>query len=228
MEDNIYLLKSCNCEGHTVYKLGFSADIKQRIKQYYLHNPFTELVSTYYIEEGIKFERYVHSKIKSAYFREWYKEDDLAELYKYITLAHRGEIDYTYKEKEVITDITKTLYKDSIIEEDVNIDTMITKYGGNRKAWHHLFRETSLSYKGWSFIKGYYYDRTEVNKKINEGIKKDNVEKMMRVIDSWDFNNKKLTATDLSKLTNLHRTTIQRYKEVINIIKERNEKAKDR
>lgn len=78
---NIYIVKS----GELV-KLGFSDNINSRLKTYIHHNPNTELIATYYVENGKVWERQFHKKHKSVMGNEWYSVEDLdwinAELVK--------------------------------------------------------------------------------------------------------------------------------------------------
>lgn len=84
MKHNIYLLKSFGPDNQVLYKIGYSADIEKRFTQYFSHNPFIQLVNTWYVSEGINFERALHSLIKSQIRREWYTEDEVNQLIPYI------------------------------------------------------------------------------------------------------------------------------------------------
>ena len=77
MKHNIYLLKSFGPDNQVLYKIGYSADIEKRFTQYFSHNPLIQLVNTWYVSEGINFERALHSLIKSQIRREWYTEDEV-------------------------------------------------------------------------------------------------------------------------------------------------------
>jgi hypothetical protein len=81
---NLYLLRSFCKDGKTIIKFGFSNTIEKRILQYKAHNPNIEIIGTYYHQDGILFERKVHSLIKSELGREWYSEDKLSILLNYI------------------------------------------------------------------------------------------------------------------------------------------------
>lgn len=59
----------------------------KRLEFYKNHNPFIELVGTYYNEGGIEFERLVHSSIQADFGNEWYTEDKLGAILDYI---HNG------------------------------------------------------------------------------------------------------------------------------------------
>jgi len=96
-KDNLYLLRSFCEDGKTIIKFGFSKTIEKRILQYKAHNPNIEIIGTYYHEDGILFERKVHSLIKSELGREWYSEDKLPILLNYIENGFNGIKLYVYE-----------------------------------------------------------------------------------------------------------------------------------
>lgn len=79
--DNLYLIRSFG--DHTsLIKLGYSTQIIQRLKHYLSHNPFIELIGTFYREDAKQFEKSFHCTLKSLYKREWYDESDLETILK--------------------------------------------------------------------------------------------------------------------------------------------------
>ena len=60
MKDNLYIIKVTNNDGISLIKLGYSSNIKYRLDSYYLHNPFTEVIGTYYREDAYAFEKWFH------------------------------------------------------------------------------------------------------------------------------------------------------------------------
>lgn len=81
MNHNIYILRTYGPEGRILYKVGYSADVANRVSQYKRSNPFIELVSTHHVSEGIEYERELHKRIKAAFKNEWYSEEQI----EYIT-----------------------------------------------------------------------------------------------------------------------------------------------
>jgi len=79
--DNLYLIRSFG--DHTsLIKLGYSTQIISRLKHYLSHNPFMEVIGTFYREDAKQFEKCFHSTLKAIYKREWYDESDLETILK--------------------------------------------------------------------------------------------------------------------------------------------------
>lgn len=81
---NLYVIKSYNKNGESLIKFGYSANIKSRINQYISHNPFTELLYTFYKENGESAELYFHKHNLSAFKNEWYSISKLETIINYI------------------------------------------------------------------------------------------------------------------------------------------------
>jgi len=69
--DNLYIVAQETKIG-VVYKLGYSKNIINRLKQYFYHNPSIQVIKTFYREDGELFEKEFHLKNKSIYLNEWY------------------------------------------------------------------------------------------------------------------------------------------------------------
>lgn len=82
MENNLYIIKASNVKGESLIKFGYSFNIKQRIEQYLSHNPFTEIIDTFYRENALEFEKDFHKNNISIYKNEWYPEDYLNQIYR--------------------------------------------------------------------------------------------------------------------------------------------------
>ena len=79
MQNNIYIIKVHN-SNKSMIKLGYSSDIKNRLKKYYYHNPLVEVVGEYYRPDAELFERLLHSLFKSEVLHEWYDDSVLDEF----------------------------------------------------------------------------------------------------------------------------------------------------
>ena len=88
MKDNLYILKVTNSDGKSLIKLGYSSDIKIRLDSYYSHNPFTEIIGTYYREDACAFEKWFHKNNISIYRNEWYCESFLEKILNDIYNEH--------------------------------------------------------------------------------------------------------------------------------------------
>ena len=97
---NLYIIRTFGMQGSLI-KIGYSSNITKRLLQYYHHNPLVELVGTYYKEDAKEFEKHLHSVLKAYRLREWYTEDKLEAIIKYI----KGEEELPDKVK--ITEIDK-------------------------------------------------------------------------------------------------------------------------
>ena len=80
MEHNLYILKASNLNGEQLIKFGYSSKLKERLEQYFSHNPFTEILYTFYKENAIDFEKKFHKYNISKFKNEWYSYDILEEL----------------------------------------------------------------------------------------------------------------------------------------------------
>ena len=94
-EHNLYLIKVYG-ERFNLIKFGYSSKIKERLSQYYNHNPLIEIVGTYYREDGIEFENKLHKIIQSEIGNEWYLESKLDLILKYIHTDIPNNIPFTY------------------------------------------------------------------------------------------------------------------------------------
>lgn len=82
MEHNLYIIKSYNPKGESLIKFGYSSNIKQRIEQYLSHNPFTEIIDTFYRKDALEFEKEFHKNNTSIFKNEWYPENYLNQIYQ--------------------------------------------------------------------------------------------------------------------------------------------------
>jgi len=80
MEDNLYIIKASNEESQKLIKFGYSSKLKERLNQYFSHNPLTEVLFTFYREDALEFEQFFHKNNKSIYKNEWYTYDKLDEI----------------------------------------------------------------------------------------------------------------------------------------------------
>ena len=83
MEDNIYILRAFGRNG-SVIKVGFSTSMEKRLKAYYGANPLVEVILTTYKENGSACEKALHSNFKSVIMNEWYNEDLLLDIIRFI------------------------------------------------------------------------------------------------------------------------------------------------
>lgn len=80
ISENLYILKSYDNSGNYLLKLGYSSNIKRRILDYIAHNPFVEVIGTFYRKDAEYFERYFHSTNKSTHRNEWYDKNMLNKI----------------------------------------------------------------------------------------------------------------------------------------------------
>ena len=93
---NLYVVSTINAEQQRIVKVGYSGEIKKRLKSYYSHNPYTEVVATFKSDKALELEIELHEKIP--------KIDSTTEWHPY----------------ELLESIT-TLIRVGIIKEQVNI-----------------------------------------------------------------------------------------------------------
>lgn len=78
--DNLYILAQ-ELPDNTLYKLGYSSKIKNRLKQYLYHNPSIQIIKTFRKEDAKQFEKDFHKNNKSVYLNEWYLYDSIKNLF---------------------------------------------------------------------------------------------------------------------------------------------------
>ena len=148
-KDNLYIIRIHNSEGQSMIKLGYSSNIKRRLNEYRVMNPFTQIVYTYYRPDAKKFESWFHMSHESSIMNEWYNEDMLSEMYK--CLHKELEEQYTGKHS--------FYHRDG--REHHNVTRMFMKetYGLGTSRSLRLIDGRSGEAFGWSIIKGYVLDR---------------------------------------------------------------------
>lgn len=115
----IYCLTSLDTEGNTLYKIGFTDNLKERIKHYYVHNPSCKLVKV--MEGNMTDERcihtYLHLKGLCKYRQEWYTKD--------------GSIDKILSEP--IEEVKQYLWN--------NREVVFTKKSLKNNDWYNLYKQ---------------------------------------------------------------------------------------
>lgn len=80
MKHNLYILKSYGKNSKELIKFGYSSNIENRISYYFLHNPFIEVLFTFYRKDALYFEKKFHKENNSLYKNEWYDINILDKL----------------------------------------------------------------------------------------------------------------------------------------------------
>jgi len=125
MQDNLYIIKSSNSKGESLIKFGYSSNIKQRIEQYLSHNPFTEILETFYREDAFEFEKTFHKNNISIYKNEWYPENYLIEIYRQLKEGVNDKLN-----KSTILLTNKICYGCSINKNKKDYQKLKTGKGG--------------------------------------------------------------------------------------------------
>ena len=111
-EHNLYIIKVCNINGEEIIKIGYSSNIFKRLKSYYSHNPFTEVLETLYIKDGLCLEVMIHEIIPLVKnTNEWHPIEFL-ETIKTI-LIQKIEINKLKQDMEIM----KKFIKNSNVED---------------------------------------------------------------------------------------------------------------
>ena len=88
---NIYIIKVYDKNMNEIIKIGFSNNIIKRLKNYYSHNPFTDVIETLYIENGLIVEQLIHNTIPSIDgTTEWYTSDKYDSIKSIISLEEHS------------------------------------------------------------------------------------------------------------------------------------------
>ena len=123
MKDNLYIVKVINNEGKSLIKLGYSSNIKNRLDSYYLHNPFIEVIGTYYKKDGYSFEKWFHKNNISIYRNEWYNENILEKILN--SIYDKNNLEYL-KYLKLETEGFKRCYKCLEVKEISQFNKDIT------------------------------------------------------------------------------------------------------
>ena len=214
--NNIYIIRSYSKDG-SIIKLGYSSNIKRRLRQYCYHNPFVETVGEYFREDAIAFERYIHNKYKAAILNEWYDESLLptliAEILNTVVVAKVENLSVpkvTYREmvqscatvlpkiKEIGIEGVLDSIKDCKHKTDYYelIEDSLRLYS---KVWLNYSYAKSMvlnyndEYKRLGttvrkqFIKGKRYTATQVNSKLAEVYKEYGIDRKASSTDLYEF-----------------------------------------
>ena len=73
---NIYIIKT-ETKTQSLIKIGYSDNLDNRLLSYYHHNPLTQLIGSFYVKEGMLFEKEFHNSNISVIMNEWYEEEYL-------------------------------------------------------------------------------------------------------------------------------------------------------
>jgi hypothetical protein len=82
---NIYIVKA-ETKTKALIKIGYSENIDKRLSSYYHHNPLTNLIGSFYVKEGLLFEKEFHNSNVSVIMNEWYEEEYLEKFKLYFTV----------------------------------------------------------------------------------------------------------------------------------------------
>lgn len=93
-KDNLYIIKVYNKHGNSIFKIGYSSNLENRLRTYYYHNPLIALVGTYYKDNAKKLEKEIHSKIRAKYLDEWYDIEKLQEVLDLVKGESYDELNY--------------------------------------------------------------------------------------------------------------------------------------
>lgn len=105
--NNLYIIKSSNQNEDSLIKFGYSSNLKTRLEQYFSHNPFTEVLFTFFKENAIEFEKKFHENNKSAFKNEWYSIYKLEEI---IFQINNNIIYKNYKKPLIIKNLKPKVY----------------------------------------------------------------------------------------------------------------------
>ena len=84
---NVYIIKTFDAANRCMVKMGYSKNLKDRLRIYHSNNPFVKLLYVGYHPEGKELEKYFHRSHKSVSGKEWYSVDQLPAMINYF----RGE-----------------------------------------------------------------------------------------------------------------------------------------
>lgn len=80
---NIYIIKTFDAANRCMVKIGFSKNLKDRLKVYHSNNPFVKLLYLGFHSEGKELEKQFHRSHNSVSGKEWYTVDYLPLMINY-------------------------------------------------------------------------------------------------------------------------------------------------
>ena len=159
---NIYILRSYTKDG-SVIKVGYSSRIKRRINTYKDHNPSVEVVATYYRENGHLYELALHTTFEACWKREWYSEEQLTEIIKWIEANKVAPIEVTaLKPFRAAVEEIKQFY--SVCKTNTYTQTQQTLIDATFKKYSFL--ERALYTLGFEGVKNLNYVQTNIKRKL--------------------------------------------------------------
>lgn len=156
----IYILRSFTREKYLL-KLGFTTNVWARLKQYKFANPGIEIVYIAQLENALELEQAFHKENPSAWGNEWYDENKLEIMMKY--LNNIPHTDYTNKSnpKKVLN--LEPNFKDTVIafkKGNLSISFVLTA------AKKYPFLPDAVEKLGYSGIKELKYSITNIKSKL--------------------------------------------------------------
>lgn len=112
MKDNLYIIRAFGKNKETLIKLGYTDNIENRLNNYLSHNPFIEIISTFYREDAQEFEKLFHNYNSSCFKNEWYEDTMLIYILEAILKPIEFLIDNRVELKKLRNKEYKKRYRD--------------------------------------------------------------------------------------------------------------------
>jgi hypothetical protein len=140
---NIYIIKTYSKIGNSIIKVGFSNNLEERLKSYYYHNPYFEIITTCFILEGKIWEEEFHRKHKSTLLNEWYNEEFLSYILNDLNINNADFLLPELQEEFNIDLISKNSTVDLVVQD--YILNRFTKYNYSYSELLILFNDLNLN-----------------------------------------------------------------------------------
>lgn len=158
-EHNLYILRSWGPDNKIILKFGYSDKLEKRLYTYFNHNPYIELLYTFYKPNARDLELEIHSKVKSDFNNEWYNEDKLEII---LSLIHDSNTSVVEHEK---------------LSVNTNVPCWITELLNNQeytfkelsKTFTPIFKERGLIFSAKSLKD--YFPEFDKSRKIKNKIR---------------------------------------------------------
>lgn len=183
---NIYILRTYGPSNKVLYKVGYASNMIKRLSQYKQSNPYIEVIATYYVAEGIEYERELHKRIPAVYGQEWYSEAQIKHIQEFIT---KGELpDPIHDESNILERISHnanfsfvTLCKLYISHRSSGIESDIVNFVHNEASELSFIKEIYDTY-GASKIASLGYNKARMKSYVVNVYKTEIVNDLLTVL----------------------------------------------
>lgn len=182
----IYLIRIYG-KDKSLVKLGYTSDIKSRLRQYLSANPLHEVIRIYTVENAFQFEQDFHSKYPASFGNEWYEEELLPTMIK--------EIEAQVHKIHILQTTPKSTFKD-VVEECKQGSFEYLTWAYNK----YDFLENAIQCLGFERIRKLQYNSNLIKKTLMQFSDTGNENGVKEILDmNYDIKKGMFISNDILK-----------------------------